>query len=182
MTAKNANSIQVPYLYMMIGLPGSGKSTAIQKLIDQGYVRYLVKERMILSTDKFIEAKAHEEGKHYHEVFEKYIGAATAQIEVDLKEAINKNADIFWDQTNLSAKSRAKKLEKIPKHYIKVALVFVLPDDKLQAQLDGRASQTGKFISPKVVSDMKKTFEYPTFSEGFNEIVDMYKPLFHTEH
>ena len=147
-------------LYMLIGIPGSGKSTWIE---NQSWAKSCVH----LSSDKFIEEYAESVGKTYNEVFDEYIKTATQQLN---KQAITVNVaetDAIWDQTNMSVKSRASKLKLFP-CYKKIAVVFRVPDpDELARRL---ASRPGKHISDKVIEDMIKNFQMPTLEEGFTEI------------
>jgi predicted kinase len=79
------------------------------------------------------------------------------------------NADILWDQTNLTKKSRKGKLLQVPPHYTKVAVFFSIPNlEELQRRLDSRA---GKTIPRHVVADMIKSLEEPSLEEGFDLIV-----------
>lgn len=154
----------MPTLYMLIGIPGSGKSTWLAKqAFDWTKTR-------IISTDNIIERRAQEQGKTYSEVFQKEIKGATHQMNRDLKQAIAAGDDIVWDQTNLTKKSRANKLSEIPDSYRKVAVFFSTPDD---AELKRRlASRPGKTIPANVVLGMRSQLERPSKAEGFDEIVD----------
>lgn len=155
-----------PTLYMMIGLPGSGKSTVIRRMTDKiGY------PHAILSTDFYVEGYAKAQGKDYNEVFKEAMPFAELNLQADLANAIDKNIDIYWDQTNLSKKTRAKKLAKIPASYRKVAVVVSVSDETLQKQLDKRVADGGKYISPDVVQSMRNTYEEPSLDEGFDDII-----------
>jgi len=154
----------MPTLYMLIGIPGSGKSTWLAKqAFDWTKTR-------IISTDNIIERRAREQGKTYSEVFQKEIKGATHQMNRDLKQAIASGDDVVWDQTNLTKKSRASKLSEIPDSYRKIAVFFSTPDD---AELKRRlASRPGKTIPANVVLGMRSQLERPSKAEGFDEIVD----------
>lgn len=150
-----------PTLYMLIGLPGSGKSTWIKNCN--------INNCVVLSTDDYIERQAQRLGKTYDELFRISIAAADVNLAKDLNEAIDTGKNIIWDQTNLSNSVRAKKLYRIPNNYRKVAIVFRVPDDVLEQRLDNRP---GKTIPEHVINNMKKSFEYPKLSEGFDEIMN----------
>lgn len=150
----------MPKLYMLIGVPGSGKSTWIK---DQIWALGL----NIISTDVWIDDYAKRMGKTYSEVFEEYIPTATKFMEDQVVFCREHNLDVIWDQTNMSAKSRAKKLAKLP-GYEKIAVVFRTPE---KAELDRRlASRPGKFISESIINSMIKSYDEPTEDEGFKEI------------
>jgi len=153
----------MPTLYMMIGVPGSGKSTWIaQQNFDWN-------KTMVLSTDAYIDRRAAASGKTYSEVFQDAIKAATAEMNGNLKHALSKGMDIVWDQTNLTAKARKGKLDQIPETYRKVAVFFTTPDkDEHKRRLDARP---GKTIPPNVLMGMASQLQRPTAAEGFDEII-----------
>lgn len=150
----------MPKLYMLIGVPGSGKSTWTA---NQDWA----KACSIVSSDRFIDEHAAKEGKTYNEVFDDYVKIATKLMENQVLIAQANNMDIIWDQTNMSAKSRAKKLAMLP-NYEKIAVVFDTPPKE---ELDRRlANRPGKFISEAIVNSMISSYNEPTEEEGFKEI------------
>jgi len=147
-------------LYMLIGVPASGKSTWLEQNADSG---------VVLSTDAHIDNVAAQQGKSYNDVFGDAIKKATVKMNNDLKQAVNRGEDIHWDQTNLTVKSRRGKLQKVPDTYEKIAVVFPTPDaDEHQRRLDSRP---GKTIPPHILKNMMATFQMPTTDEGFDRIV-----------
>lgn len=148
----------MPTLYMMIGVPGSGKTT---------WIKNNKHNAVVLSTDDYIERVAEKQGKTYSEVFKDAIGPATDQMEKDLIQAIRNERDIIWDQTNLTAKARKGKLSRMPKNYRKVAVYFSVPQDLR----DRLASRPGKVIPEPVIISMINQLQPPTKEEGFDEVV-----------
>ena len=74
------------------------------------------------------------------------------------------------DQTNLTAKSRARKLAAIPKSYKRVAVVVpthITDPARWRAQLE----RPGKTIPEDVIDQMIQNFEPPTSAEGFDQIL-----------
>ena len=101
---------------MLIGLPGSGKSTWI-KSHSEGYT--------ILSTDAFIEKQAATQGKTYTEVFADQIGPATLAMEFVADRVRAIPGDVIIDQTNLGSKTRKKKLKPfLEAGYVAEAYIF----------------------------------------------------------
>ena len=145
-------------LYMLVGVPGSGKTT---------WIRNNKHDAVVLSTDDYIEKIAAKQGKTYSEVFKDTIGDATDQMEKDLIQALRNERDIIWDQTNLTAKSRKSKLSRIPKSYKKVGVYFSVPQDLR----DRLASRPGKVIPEPVIISMINQLQPPTKEEGFDEVV-----------
>jgi predicted kinase len=154
-------------VYMLVGVPASGKSTWTCCLMDD----YVNESVFLYSTDEYIQGAADAEGKTYNDVFQSTIKEATACMNESLAEATFAGMDIFWDQTNLSAKARMGKLSKIPKDYRKVAVVFPIPEaEELQRRLDSRP---GKTIPSHVMESMIGNYVPPTRDEGFDEIIEI---------
>lgn len=161
-----------PKFYMLIGVPGAGKSTFIKNCYTRqnkisNYHQYDITSAEIISTDQYIENWANELNCSYNDVFKDAIKLAEKFMTRDLLNAIRDNQNIVWDQTNISSKVRKNKLSKIPDSYYKVAIFFDLPQD-----LDRRlASRPGKIIPQEVMQNMTSNIELPSYSEGFNEIL-----------
>ncbi len=147
-------------LYMMIGIPGSGKSTWVN---NQDWL----KDAFYISSDNHIDKYAISVGKTHDEVYRKYIKIAEKLVKQDVINAISNNKDVIWDQTNTSAKVRKKKLAKFTDYY-KIAVFFKVPDEaELTIRLNSRP---GKSISYNTLCRMKSSLEIPTLAEGFDEI------------
>jgi predicted kinase len=142
---------------MMVGLPGTGKSTFCNQLnIDQEFT--------VISSDDIMEMI----GKKYHFTYNELFSNNTYSFSEKMmfniaRLAVERNDRIIWDQTNLTVKSRANKLATIPKHYIKHAVVFNIPDD-----WETRLDRPGKTIPTNVLETMKQSFQMPTEAEGFD--------------
>lgn len=151
-----------PRLYMLVGVPGSGKSTWVDRQV-QTMDKYY-----IASTDRLIEIAAIQRGATYNDVFKENIGYAEKAMYTHVKDAIMYGYDIIWDQTNISRKSRAKKLAVIPDHYEKIAVFFPTPET---GELDRRlSSRSGKTIPFHVINSMVDMLEQPMLQEGFDEV------------
>ena len=155
-----------PTLYMLAGIPGSGKSTWLLK----NYSIDADKQKgMIASTDNYIEQAAKEAGSTYNDVFQSVIKDATAEMYKDLELGIRNGMDIYWDQTNLTVKSRRGKLAKIPAGYKTVAVIFPIPEEK---ELERRlANRPGKTVPDHIMRSMINSFESPTEAEGFDQVI-----------
>ena len=152
----------MPKLFMLIGVPGSGKST---------WIRSRNHDAVIASTDDKIEAAAAAQGKTYNEVFDAEIKAANAAMREDVKQAVKDKRDIIWDQTNLTAKTRRGKMGQVPKSYERIALFFPTPDgEELQRRL---ASRPGKTIPAHVIASMLASLQPPMIDEDFDAIYEV---------
>ena len=151
----------IPELVMLCGIPCSGKSTYVNKLRDYEYW----KDAVVLSTDNYIEEQAKRLGMTYNEVFQDCIDEATRQLEMSFVRAKEEGKRIIWDQTNLSIKTRKKKLTKVPSIYKRTAVWFQVD---LEEALKRNETREGKFIPESILKRMYHQFEVPTLEEGFD--------------
>jgi predicted kinase len=153
----------MPKAYILVGIPGSGKSTWIE---NQSFDKT---QTAIVSTDIHVERYASELGKTYSEVFKDFMPTAVNLMVDDVLDAVENNLDIVWDQTSTTVLTRAKKFRMLPKHYEMIAVVFPTPDDlELSRRLNNRP---GKIIPQEVIDSMKSQFEEPSEQEGFDKII-----------
>ena len=150
----------MPKLYVLVGVPGSGKSTWTQK-------QEWTQECAYISTDYHVETYVASVGKTYSEVFDEYMPTAVKLMAADVIAAREAGKDIIWDQTSTTVNSRKKKFNMLP-HYYAIAVVFATPDEE---ELSRRlASRLGKHIPKRVMIQMISGYEDPTQEEGFKEI------------
>jgi len=154
--------MSIPKLYVLVGVPGSGKSTWHSEqdwLQDAAYI----------STDRYVEEFAKSMGKTYSEVFKEVMPECVNLMVGDVVVARESGQDIVWDQTSTTIASRKKKFNMLPNYYA-IAVVFTTPEPaELVMRLESRYD-SGKIIPDNVVQDMINNFEYPTEEEGFKEI------------
>lgn len=173
---------------MLVGLPMTGKSTFLnmsEELLNSALQKMNVEHKnnsIVISSDDMIEMVAKNFFISYNEAWncmQPYLSDAFEKHVKDFfeksEEAYNNNIEnvydvVFWDQTNLTKKSRMKKLKMIPSRWKKIALYFPEPsNDELKARKQQR-KEIGKEIPDKVYKNMKKTFDFPDIEEGFDEI------------
>lgn len=151
----------MPKCYQLVGVPGSGKSTWVDK---QAWAFSCAH----VSTDKWVEIYAKEVGRTYSEVFADFMPTAVDLMAKEVVVAREMKRDIIWDQTSTTIASRAKKFRMLP-DYDHVAVVFQTPEHtELMRRL---FSRPGKEIPDHVISSMIASFEMPTEDEGFKEII-----------
>lgn len=148
-----------PSFIMIMGLPGSGKSTFRNKFAG---------ECVMLSTDDLIQNAAGIAGKTYNDVFTDEIGAATSAVNAAFQSCLKDKASIMWDQTNLSVKKRKGVLSQIPDGYHKAIVVVSCDEFSRQQRLSKRV---GKTVPPHIDKSMMENITLPTLDEGWDEIV-----------
>jgi predicted kinase len=149
-------------LLMLIGVPGSGKSTWVKENCDPLAFN-------LISSDNFIEEAAKKDGVTYNEAFQKYIKKATEDMNKMAKYAFDNDRNVVWDQTNLTIKSRKAKLAMVPSHYKKTAVFFTTPAaDEHKRRLDSRP---GKTIPYHILKNMAETMDPPSYQEGWDNII-----------
>ena len=147
-------------LYVLVGIPGSGKSTWVKNQI-------WAKDCVVVSTDEFVEDYAKETGQTYSEVFDDYMPTAVKLMADKVVRAREAGKDIIWDQTSTTEMSRKRKFNMLPDYYA-IAVIFKTPnEEELKKRL---ASRPGKIIPNYVIEQMIDGWQDPTEAEGFNEI------------
>lgn len=148
-----------------MGLPGSGKSALVDKIILEN------PNTVVLSMDNIIEDYAKTQNKTYREVWADYIKTAETVFEQTLVNAISEKKDIIWDQTNLRSESRALKIQRLLDNQYEVdGIALELSDLEWKSRIQHREQNGGKTMKPEVLEDMKKSYESPQYSEKFNNI------------
>lgn len=149
---------------MLVGLPGVGKSTWLR----DRYHEVPGVDYVPLSTDAEIEKLCSEQGITYNQGFKLFIDQAQKIVNQKMAAAIKNRSDIVLDQTNLTKKSRARKMAQLPKYYKKYAYFFQIPED---AEWKRRlSSRPGKCIPQSVLDEMRVSLEAPMTDEGFDSI------------
>lgn len=156
----------MPKCTILVGVPGSGKSTW---LFNQEYTE----DQYIASTDDIIEDIAFGFGMTYDEGFKDLISFAEKVMWKELADFAEDGERIYIDRTNLSVKSRKRFIDFLkPYGYEFDCVVFPLPgSDKLPVdEWKRRLDRPGKTIPQDALDRMTRVYEEPTKEEGYTNI------------
>lgn len=153
-----------PQLYMLVGLPATGKSSWSASWPAMMHLPFSV-----ISSDKVVEYLAKSYNLTYNQVFNAIDYNQIENIIFALaQECIKRGDNIIWDQTNLTPRSRIGKLSLFSEvDYFKTAVIFHTPEHH-----DKWLNRPGKIIPEDVIENMKKTYLPPSLSEGFDNILE----------
>ena len=147
------------HLYLMVGVPGSGKSTYVKNILKDGDI--------YISRDEIRYSLLTEEDDYFakeNEVIKTFIN------NID-KSLVNEEycGDVYADATHLSPKSRAQVLNKL-KNKDKVSVIYL--DIPLNIILERNAQRKGRALVPEnVVRRMYNSIILPTKEEGIEELI-----------
>ena len=148
---------------MMVGLPGSGKSTYIKQEME----KYKDHDIFVYSTDNILLEFAEQEETNYQDSFKKNYKKAIKEANKRLSDFLDNGGEVvIWDQTNISSNSRKKKLERF--HGFNKHAIVVKTDIETCIE---RASKRETYTVPDfVIKQMHDQFEDPAKEEGFDSI------------
>lgn len=159
-------------VFFLIGLPASGKTTYIKNVLSKQYESSNAYH--VASTDDIVEELASDMKKDYNTIFKNVRFSIIQELfDQRLFQAFSSGKDVIWDQTNLSKKSRLKKLKIIPKDYKKIAVVFNINEEVRKERSIKRDMEGGKLIPNHIIEQMLKTANYSLDDEGFAEIIEI---------
>lgn len=143
----------MPRIYVLIGLPGSGKSTAIQN----------IKHGVIFSSDKMRE-KLYGDASIQGDPKEVF-GKMYDDIRMLLKD--NKAVNIILDATNINRKDRRQICEL--GRQTNSELIAIVMRTPLEVCIE-RNSKRDRVVPIEAIYKMVSRFEYPLYEEGFSKI------------
>ena len=144
----------MPRLFIMCGLPASGKSTFARQFIRDNDIRYVSRDEI-----RFSMVKENEEYfSREKEVFKKFAGTI-AQTLVD-------GFDVIADATHLNPPSRNKLINAIDAITRDYTITYVFIDTSLEVCLARNAERTGRAKVPEeTLKQMWDAVVRPTFVE-----------------
>jgi|GEM_PF-781773 len=167
--AASSISDKKPIAYVLVGLPGSGKST---------WAAAHPEHLPIASTDAFIEAYAEQNRLSYAEAFKQYQHQAKLLLKQRLNDLIAAKAAFIWDQTNITARKRRAIYNKLhPTHRV-VYVCFCVPVEICIARVEERERQSGEVINRELIKLWSSMVTFPEPGESADGIMPIIHPAF----
>ena len=143
-----------PRLYILCGLPASGKSTFAWNFIKNNDIRYVSRDEI-----RFSMIKENEEYfSHEKEVFKKFAGTI-AQTLID-------GFDVIADATHLNRISRDKLIRAIDQYTIEYTITYIVLETSLETCMKRNTLREGRARVPdSVMKSMAENWEDITNSE-----------------
>ena len=146
-------------LYLMMGCPGSGKSTYLKERFSQPPVvvsRDAVRFSMVKEDEEYFSKEK--------EVFKEYIE--------QIRTAIKFNAEVFADATHLNESSRAKVLRALGSDLkdVEVNVIWVRVPLEVAITQNEFRSGTRAYVPTSVIRRMYSQATMPSKEEGFEHI------------
>lgn len=139
-------------LYLMVGVPGSGKSTFARQLKGKYVSRDEVRFSLLSDNDEYFSKE--------DKVFEKFI--------YEIKEGLSRGVDVIVDATHINKSSRRKVLSKV--HPEKVVAIFM--DTPLGVCLKRNAQRSGRALVPETaICNMYDNLTMPEYEEDIDAII-----------
>ena len=152
---------------MLVGLPGSGKSTAARRLAPAIMGQGRAVE--IVGTDAYLEAEAKRRGLSYAAVFAEAFETAEARMWRQARAAVRTRTSVIWDQTNLTVNARRRRLSLFPEDYLRIAAVMTTADG--EAWERNLARVAGRAVPRDAFDRMRAEFRRPGGEEGFRMFI-----------
>ncbi len=158
-----------PVAYVLVGLPGSGKST---------WAAAHPEGLPIASTDAFIEAYAAEQRLNYAEAFKQHEAQAKILLKQHLNQLIASKASFIWDQTNITARKRRAVYNKLHATHKVIFVCFCVPIEVCIARVEERERQAGEVINRNQIKLWASMVTFPDPGEPADGIIPIIHPSF----
>lgn len=155
-------NLKEPFVILLVGPTLSGKSTWIRN--NYPNVSVISRDEIVMEV-----AGTRDYNKAFDIVDHKLVDKVLAE---RLTEANSTKTSTIIDMTNMTIKRRRQTLQYFDDNYYKVAVVFpILSDDEYQKRNIDRNAKENKWIPPTVIKSMIDSYQEPTTSEGFDNII-----------
>jgi predicted kinase len=143
-------------LYIMCGIPGSGKSTWARNHITD-LDKYVSRDDVRFSLLQ--------DGEDYFSREDEVWDIFIRTINMHLSSGFN----VFADATHINPGSRRKLLNAV-RGYDKVEVIYIKTPVSIALERNELRQNTNRYVPSKVIHRMYHQFEEPSFEEGFSTI------------
>jgi len=159
-------------MIMMVGLPGSGKTTWVEKHVAENPDKHY---NIISTNDMFKRMTVNgEPRKKVHKgKWELVIQKATRSLQEIIKTASTKRRNIIIDQTNVFANAQKRKSRPFTGFMARRCVVVVPTDEEYKARVKNQEEAGCKDIPDEAIMEMKANFKLPEENDenpSFSEI------------
>lgn len=152
-------------LYIMVGIPGSGKSTWLEE-----HKKYFAETYAIISRDQ-IRFNLVKENEPYfsreNEVFAQYIDL--------IKKSLENNKETYADATHLNSTSRGKLLRalgnSLKDNDVEINVIYIKKNVEDAIKQNENRKNTRGYVPESAIRRMNSQLEKPELSEGFTKII-----------
>ena len=161
-------------LYVMVGLPGSGKSTWANnkgcEIMSSDKIRKkLFGNEALQYTEEYIR-KCCKESENLSDQDKRKLANKNVfkKLDYETVKALKNGKNVIYDSTALSAYSRKNIIEKFKPFADRIVCVYMDTDLSICLQRNRSRERT---VPESVIKDMSKRLNIPTEKEGFAEII-----------
>lgn len=143
-------------LYLMCGIPGSGKSTWLKNHVSDGVVvsRDAIRFSMVKEDEEYFSKE--------NEVFAEFV--------IQINENLSAGKDVFADATHLNPASRNKLLNQVSGYDEVHAIVMLKTCNTALKQNENRVG-TRAYVPRSVIRRMANQLQVPRLEEGFKSVI-----------
>lgn len=155
-------------LWLLVGIPGSGKSTWVREQLDSEHKHWISRDA--------IRFEVVQEDEEYFSKEKKVFGLFARAVQADIDSDFI--TDIYADATHINEASREKLLGRL-KNLENVNLNAVVFDISLETCLERNAQRTGRACVPETaIRNMYNNFRNPALDKRqYDKIIEMGEPF-----
>ena len=161
---------------MMVGIPGSGKSTKVKEMSGEGIIGFssdklrgeIFGDEGIQFTEEWLKENNYDGSDDYQEKYYFALDIIFGELYRKIQVCLESGNDAVVDATNPGKFARSRVIDKLGQYADRiVAVVMATP----YAVCMKRNLNRDRVVPTDAMERMAKDFEYPELSEGIDEII-----------